>query len=81
MLKTREMAYPAPTKGCSKLSPDTTMLFAPFGCTHLPPPALPFLLAQSLSSLVPNPSTPPAFDHFHTGSDQKLEVWKALERG
>ena len=26
MLKTREMAYPAPTKGCSKLSPDTAML-------------------------------------------------------
>ena len=33
MLKTREMAYPAPTKGCSKLSPDAAMLFAPFGCT------------------------------------------------
>ena len=47
MLKTREMAYLAPTKGCSKLSPDTAMLFAPFGCTH--PPAPPFLLAQSLS--------------------------------
>ena len=44
-------------------------------------------------SLVPRPSTPPAFDRFHdpvckngggilhTGSDQKLEVWKAWERG
>ena len=49
MLKTRDLAYPAPTKGCSKLSPDTAMLFAPFGCTHPPPPAPPFLLAQSLS--------------------------------
>ena len=49
MLKTREMAYPAPTKGCSKLSPDAAMLFAPSGSTHPPPPAPPFLLAQSLS--------------------------------
>ena len=49
MLKTREMAYPAPTKGRSKLSPNAAMLFAPFGCTHPPPPAPPFLLAQSLS--------------------------------
>ena len=49
MLKTREMAYPAPTKGHSKLSPNAAMLFAPFGCTHPPPPAPPFLLAQSLS--------------------------------
>ena len=49
MLKTREMAYLAPTKGCLKLSPDTAMLFAPFGCTHPPPLAPPFLLAQSLS--------------------------------
>ena len=30
--------------------------------------------------LVPRPSTPPAFDRY-TGSDQKLEVWKAWERG
>ena len=30
-------------------SPDTAMLFAPSGCTHPPPPAPPFLLAQSLS--------------------------------
>ena len=43
------MAYPAPTKGRSKLSPNAAMLFAPFGCTHPPPPAPPFLLAQSLS--------------------------------
>ena len=49
ILKTREMAYPAPTKGRSKLSPNAAMLFAPFGCTHPPPPAPPFLLAQSLS--------------------------------
>ena len=49
MLKTRDLAYPAPTKGCSKLSPDTAMLFASFGYTHPPPPAPPFLLAQSLS--------------------------------
>ena len=49
MLKTREMAYPAPTKARSKLSPNAAMLFAPFGCTHPPPPAPPFLLAQSLS--------------------------------
>ena len=49
MLKTREMAYPAPTEGRSKLSPNAAMLFAPFGCTHPPPPAPPFLLAQSLS--------------------------------
>ena len=49
MPKDREMAYPAPTKGCSKLSPDTAMLFAPFGCNHPPPPAPPFLLSQNLS--------------------------------
>ena len=49
MLNTREMAYPAPTKGRSKLNPNAAMLFAPFGCTHPPPPAPPFLLAQSLS--------------------------------
>ena len=49
MLKTREMAYPAPTKGRSKLSPNAAMLFAPFGCTHPPPLAPPFLLAQSPS--------------------------------
>ena len=30
-------------------SPDTAMLFAPFGCTHPPPPGPPFLLTQNLS--------------------------------
>ena len=30
-------------------SPDTAMLFAPFGCTHPPPLVPPFLLTQSLS--------------------------------
>jgi len=29
--------------------PDTTMLFAPFKCTHPPPPVLLFLLVQNLS--------------------------------
>ena len=32
-----------------KMSPDAAMLFAPFGCTHPPPPVLPFLLTQNLS--------------------------------
>jgi len=46
--RTREMAYPAPTKGFSQPSPDMAMLFAPFGCTtYLPCPAL--LLMQNLS--------------------------------
>jgi len=31
------------------LSTDAAMLFAPFGCTHPPPPVLPFLLMQNLS--------------------------------
>ena len=43
------MARWAPTKGSSRLSPNTAMLSAPFGCTHPPPPAPPSLLAQSLS--------------------------------
>jgi len=46
---TREMAYPVPTKVFLKLSPDTAMLFAPFECTHPPPPVPPFLLTQTLS--------------------------------
>ena len=33
-------------------------------------------------SLVPRPSAPPVFDRLqYAGSDQKLEVWKAWERG
>ena len=49
MPKTAEMAFPVPTKTFLSRSPDTAMLFAPFGCTHPPPPAPPSLLAQSLS--------------------------------
>ena len=49
MPKTAEMALPVPTKTFLSRSPDTAMLFAPFGCTHPPPPAPPSLLAQSLS--------------------------------
>ena len=43
------MALPVPTKSLLKISPDMAMLFAPFGCTHPPPPVLPFLLTQNLS--------------------------------
>jgi len=43
------MAYPAPTKGFSQESQDTATLFAPFGCTHPPPPVPPFLLMKNLS--------------------------------
>ena len=43
------MALPVPTKSLLKTSPDATMLFAPFECTHPPPPVLPFLFTQSLS--------------------------------
>ena len=43
------MALPVPTKSLLKTSPDTAMLFAPFGCTHPPPPVTPFLLTQNLS--------------------------------
>ena len=32
----------APTKGLSQPSPDMAMQFAPFGCTHPPPPVLSF---------------------------------------
>ena len=49
MLNTREMAYPALTKGLSWPSPDTPMLFAPFECAHPPLPVPPFLLMQTLS--------------------------------
>ena len=43
------MAIPVPTKSFLRTSPDATMLFAPFGCTHSPPPVPPFLLTQNLS--------------------------------
>ena len=43
------MTLPVPTKLLLKTSPDTAMLFAPFGCTHPPPPVPPFLLTQNLS--------------------------------
>jgi len=48
-VKRTEIALPMPTKSLLKTSPDTAMLFAPFGCTHPPPPILPFLLKQNLS--------------------------------
>ena len=43
------MVLLVPTKSLLKTSPDAAMLFAPFGCTHPPPPVLPFLLTQNLS--------------------------------
>ena len=43
------MALLVPTKSLLKMSPDATMLFAPFGCTHPPPPVPPILLTQNLS--------------------------------
>ena len=43
------MAHPVPTKAFLQPSPEAAMLFAPFGCTHSPSPAPPFLLAQNLS--------------------------------
>ena len=43
------MALPVPTKSLLKMSPDATMLFAPFGHTHPPPHVAPFLLTQNLS--------------------------------
>jgi len=49
MLITREMAYPAPTKGFSQPSQDMDMLFTPFRCTHPPSPVPLFLLMQNLS--------------------------------
>jgi len=39
------MAYPVPTKAFLQPSSDTTMLFAPFRCTH--PPPLPTLSAHA----------------------------------
>jgi len=44
-----EMVLPMPTKSLLRTSPDAAILFAPFGCTHLPPPVPPFLLMQNLS--------------------------------
>jgi len=44
-----EMALPVPTKLLLKMSPDVAMLYAPFGCTHPPPPVPPFLLTQNIS--------------------------------
>ena len=43
------MALPVPSKSLLRTSPDTAMLFAPFGSTHPPPPVSPFLLMQNLS--------------------------------
>jgi len=43
------MALPVPTKSLLKMSPDAAMLFAPFRCTHPPPPLPPFLFTQNLS--------------------------------
>ena len=43
------MALPAATKLFLETSPDTAMLFAPFGCTDPPYPIPPFLLTQNLS--------------------------------
>jgi len=40
---------PVLTKDLLQLSPEADMLFAPFWCTHSPPPVPPFLLAQNLS--------------------------------
>ena len=47
--KRTETAHPVPTKVFSKLSPETAMLFAAFGCTHPPPHVPPFLLTLNLS--------------------------------
>ena len=49
MPKKIEMAVPVPTKLLLKMNPDAAMLYAPFGCTHPPPPLPPFLLKQNLS--------------------------------
>jgi len=40
---------PVPNKLFLQLSPNMAMLFAPFRCTHPPPPIPPFLLKQNLS--------------------------------
>jgi len=47
--KRMEVALPVPTKSLLKTNPDVAMLFAPFGCTHPPPPVLPFLLTRNHS--------------------------------
>jgi len=49
MPKRIEMALPVPTKSLLNMNIEAAMLFAPFGCTHLPPPVSPFLLTQNLS--------------------------------
>jgi len=38
------VAHSEPTKAFSKWSPETAMLSAPFGCTHSPYPASPYLV-------------------------------------
>ena len=48
-LKTKEMAYPAPTKGFSWPSTDTAMLFATLWYIHPPPTFPPFLVTQNLA--------------------------------
>jgi len=49
MPKRIEMALLVPIRSLLKTSPDTAKLFAPFECTHPPPPVPPFLLTQNLS--------------------------------
>ena len=49
MHRRREIAHPLLTRFFQKLSPDTAMLFTPFGCTHPPPPVLHLLRMQNLS--------------------------------
>ena len=46
------MDLTVPTKSLLKTSPDTAMLFAPFGWTHPPPRVPPFLLTPNLSPKV-----------------------------
>ena len=48
VLKTKE-SHLAPTKSCSRPSPDVAMLFAPSRCTH-PPPVL-LMQNQSLKAI------------------------------
>jgi len=43
------MVHPVPTKVFLMLSPDMTMMLAPFGCIHPPPPVPPFQLTQNLT--------------------------------
>jgi len=43
------VAHPEPTKMFLKQSPETTMLSAPFRCTHPPPPVPHFRLIQNIS--------------------------------